>query len=191
MNGLIDSKHFTAELFGKVKTNAVYSMGILMCSCEAEIQLGRGHIRSSCLHSCSSVALTLWAHHAVYACACVCLSLSFYLSHPFQPVPALWKHTSGLEDWWGEPSGNSWELAASFSGDSCGPRCHMYAQTHTHTHTLTQHPLTFLSLPLSSPIAAATPVPPSLSLCPWLSLPLFPKLLLLCGSRTSFHRDGN
>lgn len=43
VNGLIESiSILAAELFWKVKTNTAYSMGILMCSCEAETSAGEG-----------------------------------------------------------------------------------------------------------------------------------------------------
>lgn len=72
--------------FGKVKTNAVYSMGILMCSCEAETSSGEG--RGGTLQVLPSLQLLLCCthHHAV----CLRHVISLILFNLFQ------KHTTWL-----------------------------------------------------------------------------------------------
>lgn len=137
------------------------SVTVWMSRCAAETHW----IISSC---CFTLTLTLRL-----SCVCPRHVLSQFLTCSCSKYPA--------EHWWGKPEGNSLEahcifLAFSYS---CDLWCRMP----------TQHPLTFLSSTLISH-HCRHPCP-SLSASAPGSLCLPPKLLLLRGSRTSFHRDGN
>lgn len=82
--------------FERVKTNAVYSMGILMCSCEAETSAGEGDTLSPHASPAALTApLLLLNSHYEHIMQCVSVMSSLASFSCFLETHHM------VEDWWG------------------------------------------------------------------------------------------